>query len=119
MAKERIGIMGGTLDPVHMGHIGMAKAAMASAKLDHVLMLPSGVPPHKTGVASALDRWYMLCAAVAQEPGLEPCRIELDRSGTTYTVDTLSVMREQFPKAELYYIIGSDTLMELHNWRCF
>lgn len=119
MARERIGIMGGTFNPIHSGHVSMAKAAMASAKLDRVLMLPSGVPPHKAGIAPAEDRWRMVCAAVAQEPGLEPCRMELDRAGTTYTVDTLSSLKADYPKAELFYIIGADTLMELRNWRSY
>lgn len=75
MAKERIGILGGTFDPVHSGHIAMARAALTAGKLDRVLMLPSGTPPHKQDVAPAEDRWRMLCAAVAQESGLEPCRL--------------------------------------------
>ncbi len=119
MARERIGIMGGTFNPIHQGHISMAKAAMASASLDRVLMLPSGSPPHKQHVAPAEDRWKMVCAAVCQEPALEPCRMELDRGGTTYTVDTLSTLKEAYPKAELFYIIGADTLMELKNWRSY
>ncbi len=117
MARERIGIMGGTFDPIHAGHIRMAQAAMAGAKLDRVLMLPSGNPPHKTGVTPAEDRWRMVCAACAGLDGLEPCRLELDREGTIYTVDTLSLLHHEFPKASLYYIIGTDTLMELHKWR--
>lgn len=119
MAKERIGIMGGTFNPIHEGHIRMAQAARQTAKLDRVLMLPDGTPPHKTGIAPAEDRWRMVCAATAQEEGLEPCRMELDREGTTYTIDTLSDLRAAYPKASLYYIIGADTLMELHSWRCY
>ena len=94
MAKERIGIMGGTFDPIHLGHIGMAKAAMHEAKLDRVLVIPSGNPPHKSGITPGEDRWKMVCAACAQESGLEPCRVELDREGVIYTVDTLSILRE-------------------------
>lgn len=119
MARERIGIMGGTFNPIHKGHIAMAKAALTSADLNAVLVLPSGVPPHKREVAPAWDRWRMVCAAVCQEPGLIPCRMELDRQGTTYTVDTLSELKQKYPKADFFYIIGADTLMELHNWRCF
>lgn len=111
--------MGGSFNPIHNGHISMARAAMAKAKLDRVLMLPSGIPPHKTGIAPSEDRWRMVCAAVAQEPGLEPCRMELDRAGTTYTVDTLSSLKADYPKAELFFIIGADTLMELKNWRSY
>ena len=117
MAKERIGIMGGTFNPIHSGHIAMARAALTGAKLDRVLFLPDGVPPHKTGIAPAEDRWRMLCAAISQEEQLEPCRIELDRAGTTYTIDTLSDLHRLYPKADLFYIIGADTLMQLHSWR--
>lgn len=116
MSRERIGIMGGTFNPIHQGHISMAKAALQSARLDRVLMLPDGTPPHKADIAPAEDRWRMVCAAVAQEDGLEPCRMELDREGTTYTIDTLSRLQETYPKASLYYIIGADTLMALHQW---
>lgn len=117
MAKERIGIMGGTFNPIHTGHVRMALAARDAAQLDQVLVVPSGNPPHKTGIAPAEDRWRMVCAACAAERGLTPSRVELDRDGVIYTVDTLSILRENYPKAELYYIIGADTLMELRNWR--
>jgi len=117
MSKERIGIMGGTFNPIHSGHIRMALAARDAAALDQVLVLPSGVPPHKQGIAPAEDRWRMVCAACAQESALTPCRMELDREGTTYTVDTLSILHEKYPRAEFFYIIGTDSLMELHTWR--
>lgn len=117
MAKERIGLLGGTFNPIHAGHIGMALAACQEARLDRVLVIPTGNPPHKTGIAPAEDRWKMVCAACAQEHSLEPCRIELDRDGVIYTVDTLALLKKQFPKAALFYIIGADTLMELQNWR--
>lgn len=117
MSKERIGIMGGTFNPIHSGHIRMALEAQKAAGLDQVLVLPSGVPPHKQGIAPAEDRWRMVCAACAQESALTPCRMELDREGTTYTVDTLSILREKYPRADFFYIIGTDSLMELHTWR--
>ncbi|MBQ7849789.1 MAG: bis(5'-nucleosyl)-tetraphosphatase (symmetrical) YqeK [Clostridia bacterium] len=117
MGRERIGVMGGTLDPIHNGHLRMAQCALTEAALDRVLVLPSGNPPHKPHVTPGEDRWRMVCAACADIPGLEPCREELDRSGTIFTVDTLSILREKYPKAELFYLIGADTLMELKNWR--
>lgn len=117
MPKERIGIMGGTFNPIHAAHIEMALRARESAQLDQVLVLPSGNPPHKTGIVPAEDRWRMVCAACATQRGLTPSRVELNREGVIYTVDTLSILRESYPRAELYYIIGSDTLMELRNWR--
>ncbi len=115
-AKERIGILGGTFNPIHQGHIAMAQCALTSASLTRVLLLPDSVPPHKTGIAPKEDRWRMVCAAAEGIEGLEPCRMELDREGTTYTFDTLTALRGENPKAELYYIIGTDTLMELRNW---
>lgn len=117
MAKERIGIMGGTFDPIHAGHISMALNAGVQAKLDRVLVIPTGNPPHKTDTTPAEDRWKMVCAACAGEGILEPCRMELDRPGVIYTVDTLRLLREQYSKAAFYYIIGADTLMELQNWK--
>lgn len=119
MAKERIGIMGGTFDPIHAGHISMALNAKQQARLDRVLVIPTGNPPHKTDTAPAEDRWKMVCAACGKEPALEPCRVELDRTGVIYTVDTLALLREQYPHAAFYYIIGADTLMELQNWRSY
>lgn len=119
MSKQRICIMGGTFNPIHTGHITMACQAQAAAKLDQVLVVPTGNPPHKTGVAPAEDRWRMVCASCAQHPELTPSRVEIDRQGVIYTVDTLSILREQYPDAKLFYIIGDDTLMELHTWRRF
>ncbi|MBQ2953968.1 MAG: bis(5'-nucleosyl)-tetraphosphatase (symmetrical) YqeK [Clostridia bacterium] len=117
MDRERIGIMGGTLDPVHDGHLRMALCARRQARLSRVLMLPSGNPPHKPHITPAEHRWRMLTAACAALEGLEPCREELDRPGVIFTVDTLSILREKYPRAELFYLIGADTLMELKNWR--
>lgn len=114
---ERIGIMGGTLDPIHQGHLLMAKEALQDASLDRVLILPTGNPPHKSGVTDGEHRWRMVCAAVAWDKGLEPCRMELDRGGVIYTVDTLAQLRASYPAAQLFYIIGADTLLDLKNWR--
>ena len=119
MAKERIGILGGTFDPIHDGHIHMALSAMQGAHLDRVLVLPTGNPPHKIGITPAEDRWRMVCCACALHDGLTPCRAEIDREGVIYTVDTLSILHQDYPKAELFYLIGTDTLMELHTWRNF
>lgn len=116
MARERIGIMGGTFNPIHRGHVAMALAAVKAASLDRVLFLPDGQPPHKRGIAPAEDRWRMVCAAVAPWKKLEPSRMELDRDGVTYTFDTLTSLRERYPKATFFYIIGEDTLLQLKNW---
>lgn len=117
MSKQRIGIMGGTFNPIHTGHIRMACQARLAAQLDQVLVIPTGNPPHKTGIAPAEDRWRMVCAACTRYPELSPSRVEIDRQGVIYTVDTLSILRQEYPKAHFFYIIGDDTLMELHTWR--
>ena len=90
---------------------------MAAVGLKSVLVLPTGNPPHKQDVSPAEDRWRMICAATAQDSALTPCRLELERRGVIYTVDTLRQLRDSHPKAELYYIIGADTLLELQHWR--
>lgn len=118
MAKERIGIMGGTFNPIHQGHVAMAQAAIHAADLDRVLFIPDGQPPHKKDIAPAEDRWRMVCAAISEDKRLEPCRIELDREGTTYTLDTLTQLGKLYPKASFFYIIGEDTLLQLKNWHC-
>ena len=99
MAKERIGIMGGTFNPVHLGHVQIAKYAMQGADLDRVLFLPDGTPPHKTGIVSATHRWRMVCVATCLDKGLVPSDIELNREGITYTIDSLHALHDQFPKA--------------------
>ena len=119
MAKERIGILGGTFNPIHSGHLAIAKAALEQAELDRVIFLPDGSPPHKTGIADAEDRYRMVCMAVCQNRRFDVSRMELDRDGTTYTVDTLATIRTRMPKAHLYYIIGTDTLMKLRSWHCY
>lgn len=118
MAKERIGILGGTFDPIHEGHIHMALSAMQGAHLDRVLVLPTGNPPHKIGITPAEDRWRMVCCACALHDGLTPCRAEIDREGVIYTVDTLSILL-RIIQGRCFYLIGTDTLMELHTWRNF
>ena len=108
--------MGGTFNPIHLGHVSMAQACIRAASLDRVLFLPAGQPPHKTGIASAEDRWRMVCAAIAPYKHMEPCRMELDREGTTYTFDTLTSLKDQYPKATFFYMIGADTLLQLRKW---
>jgi len=114
---ERIGVMGGSFNPIHEGHLAMARAAMEQAGLDRVLFIPTGNPPHKrVGLAPAEDRYRMTCVAVHRQKGFEPSRIELDRAGIIYTVDTLQLLHEANPQAVFFFIIGEDTLHELPTW---
>jgi len=110
--------MGGTFDPIHLGHLRAAETAREQLQLDRVLIVPVGVPPHRLAPsAAALDRWAMVCLAVSAHPSFEPSPIELSRSGPSYTVDTIEAVRAEHAGAEVHLIVGSDTLGELDSWR--
>ena len=114
--KLRVGVFGGTFDPVHVGHLAIALAALESVPLDRVLFLPARRSPLKDRdpVASVADRVTMLERAIADEPRFALSRVELDRDGVSYTVDTLEALRDQ---GKLFLILGSDALAELARWR--
>ncbi len=117
--RLRVGIMGGTLDPVHVGHMQIAETALRELGLDRIMLLPAGDPPHKVHPTDKQDRWRMVQLAADAVPGVFACSIEIFRSGTTYTVDTLRELRAANPHTEWYYLIGADTLNVLDSWRCF
>ncbi|MGI6459634.1 MAG: nicotinate-nucleotide adenylyltransferase [Candidatus Hydrogenedentales bacterium] len=121
MSKEqRIGVFGGTFDPIHEAHVRIAKAALQQARLDRVLFVVAAHPPHKSRRrlhASAEERLSMVEAALADEPQMEASRVELDREGPSYTAETLEGLQEQNPGAQLFLILGLDSLVELPNWR--
>jgi nicotinate-nucleotide adenylyltransferase len=116
--RQRIGVYGGTFDPVHYAHLDMARAALDTAELDRVLFVVSGRPPHKghDSVAGAEDRFAMVAAALEDEPRMEASRIEIDRPGPSYMADTLAELLELHPGAELFLIIGMDALADLPHW---
>jgi nicotinate-nucleotide adenylyltransferase len=116
---SRIGVFGGTFDPLHTTHLAIAEAALEQAGLDKVLFVISAEPPHKRWevFAPAEDRYDMVRAATAPHPGFEPCRLEIDRRGPSYTVDTLRLLREANPAARLFLIVGYDSLVDLPKWR--
>jgi len=116
---RRLGVFGGTFDPIHCAHLAMARAAMEFARLDQVLFVVSAHPPHKKDGTSATpeQRYDMVRIALVQEPHMEPCRLELDRPGLSYTVDTLAKIREKYPAAELFLILGMDSLVDFEKWR--
>lgn len=119
MAGKRIGIMGGTLDPVHNGHLAITKACMREAELDGAVLLPAGDPPHKKGETGGRHRLRMAELAAAELEGCRALDLEIRRPGVTYTVDTLTELREAYPDTEWYYIVGADTLNVLDTWREF
>ena len=112
----RIGVFGGTFDPVHVGHLAIALAALESVPLDRVLFVPVWRSPLKDRdpLASTADRVAMLETAIASEPRFALSRAELEREGVSYTVDTLEELRSQ---GELFLILGSDALADLARWR--
>ena len=115
----RIGILGGTFDPVHLGHLIIAQEALAQCCLDRVLFVPSADPPHKNAddVAPAEARSRMVALAVDGQPRFELCRIELERTGKSYTVETLRQLRGKLGSAtEFYLIIGADNAPEMSTW---
>ncbi len=112
----RLGVFGGTFDPVHVGHLAIAQAALESASLDRVIFVPARRSPLKdrAPAAGAEDRLAMLEAATKDEPRFTVSRMELDREGPSYTVDTLEALRGE---GELFLILGSDAMAELGRWR--
>ena len=113
----KIGLLGGTFDPIHNGHVALANYAYQSAGLDKIVLLVTGEPPHKKHViASAQQRLHMAQLAVESYPWCEVSDMEIRRKGTTYTFDSLRQCRKLWPDAELFYIVGVDTLGEVHTW---
>jgi nicotinate-nucleotide adenylyltransferase len=116
---KRIALYGGTFDPVHNGHVAVAKGLLKLFALDHLLFIPAHVAPHKreTRVTPALQRYAMLVLATQREPQLSVSTIELDAPERPYTVDTLSRMRSLVgSEAQLFFIMGADSWMEITTW---
>ncbi len=111
--------MGGTFDPIHYGHLVTAEAARDRFKLDTVLFVPSGQPPHKKDyrVTSTEDRLMMTVLAVVTNEYFDVSRIEIDRQGYSYTIDTIKELRNQLPDTELYFITGADAVLEILTWK--
>jgi nicotinate-nucleotide adenylyltransferase len=115
----RLGVLGGTFNPVHLGHMIMAQDAMEAFDLSRVMFVPCAQPPHKSaaGLAPAHHRLAMLEAAIEGDLRFEVSDIELQRGEISYTIDTLRAVAADHPGVELYFIIGADSLGELHLWR--
>jgi len=113
-----IGLLGGTFNPVHEGHLSIAREALRLFDLEAVWFIPCGLPPHKPAdnLAPNQDRLAMLRLAIADEPRFQALSIEFDRPGTSYTLDTITALQEQHPGQSFVFIIGADTLPELHTW---
>ncbi|MDY0087398.1 MAG: nicotinate-nucleotide adenylyltransferase [Coriobacteriia bacterium] len=119
-ATSRLGIMGGTFDPIHFGHLVTAEEALVQFNLDRVIFMPAGVPARKSDVevTSPEHRYLMAVIATAANPDFEVSRMEIDRPGVTYTVDTLDALRDiHGPHAELFFITGADAVWEIVTWK--
>ncbi|MCM4080595.1 nicotinate-nucleotide adenylyltransferase [Paractinoplanes hotanensis] len=117
-SRRRIGIMGGTFDPIHHGHLVAASEVQARFDLDEVVFVPTGQPYEKGRVSPAEDRYLMTVIATASNPGFHVSRADIDRDGPTYTIDTLRDMRAVFgADAALYFITGADALNRILSWK--
>lgn len=116
--REPVGILGGTFNPIHLGHLLIAQDALEQAGLARVLFIPTAVPPHKSlaGNVSARQRLRMIQLAIAGDPRLAVDDLEIRRGGKSYTVETLAELRDRLPAADFYFIIGADSLAELPQW---
>ncbi len=118
----RVGLFGGTFNPIHCGHAQVAKDVLQRYQLASICFIPSALPPHKTGesLATAVERYEMACSALRDEPAFSVSDIEIERSGPSFTIDTLRHFRALQPdEAQLFFIVGLDAFQEIHTWKSF
>ncbi len=117
--KNRVGLLGGTFNPIHYGHIDLGLKIKDAFKLDYIRYILSAKPPHKksTGITDSNIRWNMLEIALKKKSGLIPCDIELKREEPSYTIETVKEMADFFPEEEHYFIIGSDSFLMVETWK--
>ena len=115
---QRIGILGGTFDPPHVGHLILAEYSAEALELDHLFIAPAADPPHKQGEIKTpvQHRLAMLECAISDNERFSLSRIDIDRPGPHYSLDTIRIVSEQFPDAELYFVMGGDSFRELPTW---
>ena len=117
MEVRRLAVFGGTFDPIHNGHLAMATAVLDRFALDRMLFVPAGRPWQKEGYSGAEDRWAMTVLAAVTDPRFEASRMEIDRKGPTYTVDTMAILRDFYgPEVELFFVAGVDAVLMLGSW---
>jgi nicotinate-nucleotide adenylyltransferase len=119
---RRIGLFGGTFNPIHCGHVQVAKDVLHRYRLTAIQFIPSALPPHKTEgiLATAADRYAMACRALEDEPALKVSDIEIQRSGRSYTIDTLHrFMAGQPHDPHLFFMVGLDAFLEIHTWKAY
>jgi nicotinate-nucleotide adenylyltransferase len=117
MSRLRLGVMGGTFDPIHNGHLVAASEVAAAFDLDEVLFVPTGQPWQKDEVTLTSDRYLMTEIATAANPRFKVSTVDIDRDGPTYTVDTLRDLRSKYPDADLLFITGADAVTSIASWK--
>ena len=115
--RPRIGVMGGTFDPIHHGHLAAASEVQRSFDLDEVVFVPTGEPYQKSGVSQAEHRYLMTAIATASNPRFTVSRVDIDRPGPTFTIDTLRDLRKDRPDADLFFITGADAVAQILEWK--
>ncbi|MBG6107276.1 nicotinate-nucleotide adenylyltransferase [Frigoribacterium sp. CG_9.8] len=115
--RPKIGVMGGTFDPIHHGHLVAASEVAQSFGLDEVVFVPTGTPYQKPGATSSEHRYLMTVIATAANPNFTVSRVDIDREGPTYTIDTLRDLHAERPDAELYFISGADAITQILDWK--
>lgn len=117
--KKKIGLMGGTFNPIHIGHLVIAEEIRNSLNLDKVIFIPTGNPPHKDnkGLISAKHRYIMTLLATSSNPCFDVSDIEVKKSSTSYSVDTIKEFKKKYPNSELYFITGADAILEIETWK--
>ena len=113
----RLGVMGGTFDPIHHGHLVAASEVASAFNLDGVLFVPTGTPWQKDKVTDGEHRYLMSVIATASNPRFTVSRVDIDREGPTYTVDTLRDIQKAYPGAELFFITGADAVKQILEWK--
>ena len=113
---RKLGVLGGTFDPIHIGHLIAASEARHAFQLDRVLFVPAGKPWQKSEYSDAEDRFMLTTLAVTDDPAFAVSRIELDRKGPTYTVDTLRELRDFYGDIEIFFIAGADAVAQIGSW---
>ncbi|PSR22102.1 MAG: nicotinic acid mononucleotide adenylyltransferase [Sulfobacillus acidophilus] len=118
-ARRAMGLMGGTFNPIHYGHLVAAEAARDAFNLEQVIFIPSGQPPHKSGfyVADPEHRYLMTFLAIVSNQRFELSRVEIDRSGPSYTYDTVAYFHALDPSVDWYFITGADAILDIVTWR--
>ncbi|MFC6355530.1 nicotinate-nucleotide adenylyltransferase [Luethyella okanaganae] len=115
--RRRVGVMGGTFDPIHHGHLVAASEVAQSFGLDEVVFVPTGRPWQKSGVSLGEHRYLMTVIATASNPRFTVSRVDIDRDGPTYTIDTLRDLHRERPNAELFFITGADAITQIITWK--